>query len=185
MSSILAHTFPLAPADTHPHKWKRMSLHRTHKTNEICWMKMNQSLQMQQLVHSTVLESTDPDMSQGVTRPCYILSMATRYMNNYAQTYMPTPMSQVRPGRAEFCKKACVWWSRSPRSWYWVWAPASRSPRDNGPARPGRRPRSPSETTGTFQKCHRCFDSSHLGSRAGHAERRDKMSAFCVHHLHV
>ncbi len=99
-------------------------------------------------------------------------------MNKYAHRYTPTPMSQVRPGRAEFCVKACVWWSRSPRSW--VWAPASRSPRDNEPARSGMHPRNPSEMTGTFQKCHRCFDFPPLGSRAGHAERADKKSAFLM-----
>lgn len=101
-------------------------------------------------------------------------------LHEQIHTYAPTPTSQVRPGRAEFCMKACVWWSRSPRSWCWVWAPASRSPRDNAPARPGTHPRSPSETTGTFRKCHRCFDFPPPGSRAGHAERGHKISAFFI-----
>lgn len=40
---------------------------------------------MQQL-----LESTDPDMSNGETPPCNILSMATRHMNKYTRVHAYT-----------------------------------------------------------------------------------------------
>lgn len=74
--------------------------------------------------------------------------------------FVSTPRSRGSRWTCSPCLKASVWWSRSPRSWCWLWIGVTgwRSRRgrtgSGGPVRPRSAPRrSLVGTTGTFCSC--------------------------------
>lgn len=69
-----------------------------------------------------------------------------------------TPRSPGSPWTCSPCSKASAWWSRSPRSWCWLWTGATGQRSRQGRAGSGARPRSAPRRslagrTGTFCSC--------------------------------
>lgn len=94
-----------------------------------------------------------------------------------------TPRSRGSRWTCSPCSKASAWWSRSPRSWCWLWIGATgwRSRRgrtgSGGPVRPRSAPRrSLAGTTGTFCSC--CSSSCRVHRKMALCAGRGTMSRF-------